>query len=84
MYMTHKNLPKIVERRLGKERCWGLCWYDEKLIEIDPRQNQRQYLNTLIHEMLHLFFEDLSETTVKSVASKMSTVIWNKKYRKTK
>lgn len=34
-------------------RAWGLCWLDERLIEIQAGQNVNQELGTLIHEVLH-------------------------------
>ena len=71
---------KIVERKLGRENAWGQ--QRDELVEIDPRQHSRQYLKTLIHELLHYEFNDLSESRVKQVTATLTKAIWNKNYRR--
>ena len=79
-----KRLPKmrVVERKLGRERAWGQCWQHRGLVEIDPRQDSKSYLNTMLHEMLHLYFKPASEWTVANVADRMSDALWRKGYRR--
>jgi len=77
-----KRAVKIQERKLGKDKALGMCWYDTGEIEIDPRQDSREYLDTLIHEMLHCFFPDMSEKDVAKVSAKMSNAIWQYNYRR--
>ena len=77
-----RKLVKIQERKLGKERAWGLCWHGENLIEIDPRQKSKKYLDTLIHELLHYCFPELSETTVSREASRITEGVWRQNYRR--
>lgn len=79
-----KNRLKIVERKLGRERAHGQCWKGENLIEIDPRQTARGYLNTLIHETLHCIFPAMSESTVNRAASKICRVVWERDFRRLK
>jgi hypothetical protein len=65
--MARKRKPKIVERKLGKERAWGIATYhyDERkrnVIEIDPRLSARRHLEVMCHEALHLALPHLTDT----------------------
>lgn len=73
---------KIVEKKLGRERAWGRSWRGESFIEIDPRQKSRQYLNTLIHELLHVIYPEESETKVREHSGVLTKYIWEKNYRR--
>lgn len=77
-----KRTPRIVHRKLGRERNWGEQWPGTSLIFLDPRMRSYRYLDTLIHEMLHLFFPELNERTVTLLATKMSKEIWRRRYRR--
>lgn len=72
----------ITDKKLGRERASGQAWQGENLIEIDPRQSHKEYMDTLIHESLHIFFSDWSEQKVKKTAKKLTSVLWNENYRK--
>jgi len=76
------RVPRIRETKLGREGNWGQHWLGTSRIDIDPRQNAKNYLDTLIHEMLHLFFVDLNEDTVKLITKRLVDVIWSKHYRR--
>ena len=73
---------RIVERKLGHERAMGQAWKGINLIEIDPRQRAKCYLNTLVHEMTHCLFPDTSESKVRTVAGKYTKAIWEAGYRR--
>ena len=73
---------KIVERKLGREKAFGQSWQNDSFIEIDPRQKSRQYLNTLIHEILHVLYPEDSETKVIENSRILSKYIWEKNYRR--
>lgn len=73
---------KIVEKKLGREKAWGFCYQGENLIEIDPRQRAKSYLDTLIHEILHELFPDASENKIKISAKILTKYIWEKNYRR--
>jgi len=79
-----KNRLKIVERKLGRERAYGQCYKSENLIEIDPRQLSRSYLNTLIHETLHCVFPQMAESTVYRAAGKICRAVWERDFRRIK
>jgi hypothetical protein len=72
--------PIIVERPLGRERAWGLSHGGK--IEIDPRQDAKKYLDTLIHEGLHEFDPKMSETKTASLARFLTRIIWEQNFRK--
>lgn len=73
---------KVRERKLGKHGAVGLA-HPSGLIEVDPRQRPKSYLDTLIHEALHIAFPELSETRVKKSAKIIRDVLWDNNYRKT-
>jgi hypothetical protein len=76
------KLPKVVVRKLGKEKALGQAFADENLIEIDPRQKPKSLFDTEIHEFFHIRFPDWSETKVKKEARIFRDYLWKLKYRK--
>lgn len=74
--------PRIRERLLGRERAFGLCWQGEGLIEVDPRLKAKPALDTLIHEMLHHYAPEWSESRVTRTASQMADVLWRSRFRR--
>jgi hypothetical protein len=79
--MPKRRRLRIVERKLGREKAWGLRWADG-LIEVDPRQKSRYYLNTLVHEVLHEALDELSEKQVARTAGMIAEAVWGAKYRR--
>jgi hypothetical protein len=84
MPAKRRRLPRVrvVERKLGREGAVGLCYQGLGLIEVDPRQNSKDYLDTLVHEMLHHFFPRTSEWRVGKIANRMTDILWKNKYRR--
>ena len=80
--VVSKRVPKITEEKLEREDALGQCWQDNGEIQIDPRQNSKEYLDTLIHELLHCFFPDASEKDVEKIGNKMSNAVWKKGFRR--
>ena len=74
-------MTKVIVRKLGRSKALGLADADNNTIEIDPRQQPKQYLDTLIHEGLHIMFPDLSETQVKKKTKILRDIIWDHQYR---
>ena len=51
-------------------------------IVIDKRQDSKNYLDTLLHEMLHCFAPRWGEKRVTETANEMTRVIWEKNFRR--
>lgn len=79
-YMTRAKKLKIQERKLGRESAWGT--YLDNLIEIDPRQKSRRYLDTCIHELLHHADSTLSESRVSKISSVITHGLWEQNFRR--
>jgi hypothetical protein len=75
--------PKVVVKKLGREKALGIAYTDHNEIHIDPRhRNAKSRLDTEIHEFLHIRFPDWSETKVMKEARAMREFLWGLKYRK--
>lgn len=74
-------MTKVIVKNLGRHGALGLADTEKKVIEIDPRQKPKQYLDTLIHEALHISFPEMSETKVKKVAKEIRDIVWDHNYR---
>jgi len=72
----------IKEKKLGREKAMGQSYKEDGLIEIDPRQNSFDYLDTVIHESFHVLFPKLTEKQVISKSKKLATVLWDLHYRR--
>jgi hypothetical protein len=78
-----KKKVKLVERKLGREQAAGQIIFDEKLIEIDPRQIEKEYLGTCIHEAIHFTWPQFTEEVLRA-EKKMSDILWRLGYRRVK
>ena len=74
-------MTKVIIKKLRRHKALGLADVDKKLIEIDPRQQPMQYLDTLIHELLHIECPEFSETKVKKVTKGIRKGLWEHGYR---
>ncbi len=72
---------KIVHRKLGKEKAYGIAYAEKNKIEIDPRQRPKTLLDTYIHEFFHIRFPDWSETKIRREARSLTKFLWSLKYR---
>lgn len=74
---------KIKETKLGREKAMGMVDYSkDKVIFVDPRQKPKDYLDTVIHESLHLTCPDWTEEKVISVAKSLTDIVWRAGYRR--
>ena len=76
--------PKVVWRKLGKEKAWGQAWHDDRSpkIEIDPRLGAKRQLEVLCHEQCHLSLPDLSEAQIDRLGKEVSNTLWKQNYRR--
>ena len=82
--MATSQKIKVIDKKLGRQHAVGQAYSDARVIEIDPRQRSKAYLDTLIHELLHVYNPDWSETKVTKTANEMTEIIWKKNYRRIK
>jgi hypothetical protein len=80
--MTKKKV-KIIERKLGREGAVGLAHFDENLVEIDPRQDAYEWMETIIHERMHLMFPKMSEKQITIKSHDLAKFLWDLHFRRT-
>lgn len=78
------KIETVIERKLGREKADGLAWHykGDKLIEIDPRLSPQDYMETLIHEKLHLMFPKMTEKQVLANSRKLQKFLWKYEFRR--
>ena len=82
--MTQKKNPhKVIHRKLGKERAYGLAHTDSNLIELEVTLTGYRYLLYALHEHFHLKHPDWSETKVRKESSKTARFLWQMGFRLT-
>ena len=81
--MTQKKNPhKVIHRKLGKERAYGLAHTDDNLMELDERLTGYRYMLYALHEHFHLKHPDWSETKILKESSKTARFMWSLGFRK--
>ena len=75
---------KVVFAKLGRHRCIGLAIEEDgkQTVLVDPRQPEKEPLNTLAHEAIHLSDFSLPESKVIRLANKVAEVLWQEGYRR--
>ena len=74
--------PTIVEKDLTADNVWGWANQEDFEIEVEKTQPSKEYLNTLIHEMIHCMLPNLAEKSVVKMANIMTDEIWRKRFRR--
>lgn len=73
---------EVTERKLGG-KVYGLAYTETGEIQIDPRHtSERERLDTVCHEILHILEPTWSEKDVKTAAKILSRGIWLEGYRR--
>ena len=64
----------------------GQRWPGTKkyVIEIDPRQSPKEYLDTLIHESLHELLPNKKENFILNAGTTIANLLWRLGYRRKK
>ena len=69
------------DARTWGEDCDGVCFYPKKgnksHIYINPHRSNQTILNTVIHEVTHAYFPELTEKEVTSFGNTLSRVLYN-------
>jgi len=71
---------KIKERKLRKY--YGYAYIGKDKIELRSGMPDRLYLGTLIHELLHIFWPEESETRILKIGNTITHYIWHKGFNK--
>ncbi|MDB5282854.1 MAG: hypothetical protein JWO06_1929 [Bacteroidota bacterium] len=82
--MKNKRKLKVVEVKLGRERALGIADYENFNILVDPRQKPYEYLNTMVHELIHHMAPSWDESKVAWWANRLSRFLWSHNYRQVK
>lgn len=72
----------VIERKLKRQRAVGQVFLDEGVIEIEPRQDAKDWLGTLIHEAVHCAFPEASERAVGAAEKVILDVLWRSGVRR--
>lgn len=67
---------KVIHRKLGREKADGLAYAEDKVIHIDERLKGKDYIETAVHELLHVYFPKLSEKKVNQIAKGLTHDLW--------
>lgn len=73
---------KVVHRKLGRERSDGLAYKEDKEIHIDERLKKKDYILTVLHELLHVCFPEMTEKRVDAASKKICNELWKLKIRR--
>ena len=79
--MPKRKYIAIIRQKLGRQKADGLTLGDGRVF-IDPRQNGFDELDTVLHELLHHCYPDLSEEAVIEAAGMMARSMWKDKWRR--
>lgn len=84
--INYPNKISVIDKSLldtdSKKKYFGLAYRDEARIEIDPYQRPSEYLDSLIHESMHILFPDMKEEEVYKLGLFLSGFLWENGYRK--
>lgn len=84
--INYPNKISVIDKNLldtdSKKKYFGLAYRDEAKIEIDPYQRPSEYLDSLIHESMHILFPDMKEEEVYKLGLFLSGFLWENGYRK--
>ena len=73
---------KKPDARTWGNHCDGVCLFprgllNEAHIEVNPHRTDQTIFNTVIHEVTHAYFDELTETEVTKFANTLSRILFN-------
>ena len=77
-----KQPIKIIYRKLGKEQASGLAYKEDRLIHLDSRLKGKEWLEVLIHEVLHIQNPTWSEIKIIGHSRELSEIVFNEAVKK--
>lgn len=76
-----KKLGKVKPDGKRNGTPFGTCNKQTGTIIIDPRQNEDEMMDTIIHEVLHFTYPFLEEDAIHKGGSAISSMLWKMGYR---
>ena len=73
---------KVIYRKLGREKVYGLANLGFNEIEIDSRIKSKKHLELIIHESLHILFPEAEEEEIEYKAIILTNTLWYEHYRR--
>ena len=76
---------KVIFRKLGREKALGQAFTDDRVIEVDLARHvtERDLLDTVCHEVVHIANPRLAEATVIRIAEELAETLYSIGYRRT-
>lgn len=59
----------------------GYCNHTKGFVYIYPNKNRQEFLDTLIHESMHIFAPEFSEECVELIATDLGLLLWKAGFR---
>lgn len=78
-FKLDKKVWTLVFRECGGDD--GECIWDDKEIAVNPRLNEFNMLETVIHEMQHAMFPRMTEDRVTDSAHRITLLLWRLGFR---
>jgi hypothetical protein len=72
---------KVRYKKLWRQKVNGIAYVDKGLIELDERLRGKQFLEYLIHEIMHIQNPEWTEETVLKKSEEMANVLWDEGVR---
>ena len=68
---------KVYYKDLSKDKAVGFAYQgSEHYIEIDPKQTDKEFFLTHVHELFHLLLPDLSESQIIRIEKTFGSSLW--------
>jgi len=72
----------IKEKKLGRQKAWGISYEELQHIELDTRLVGKSHLETVLHELAHLDNPEWSESKVTRISKRNANILWKMWYRR--
>jgi len=62
--------------------CFGVCWHRSRRIEVATDVDEKEIMDTIVHEMLHASDRNQKEEWVARTAFDITNALWRLGYRR--
>ena len=74
-------MRRIRFRRKRTRACWGISYWHEWLIYLDPELEPKTEMEIACHEALHLLFPYSPEQEIDNAGKTLADLLWRLGYR---